>query len=58
MDPSSYNKAIQDKDATLWQKAMNIEMKSIYSNQVWTLLDAPDGIKPMWCKWIYKRRER
>ena len=31
-DPSNYNKVIQDKDATLWQKAMNTEMESKYSN--------------------------
>ena len=31
MDPCNYNKAIQDKDVTLWQKAMKIEMESMYS---------------------------
>ena len=31
IDPCNYNKAIQDKDATLWQKTMKIEMESIYS---------------------------
>ena len=33
-DPCNYNEAIQDKDATLWQKAMKTEMESMYSNQV------------------------
>ena len=46
-DPSNYNKAIQDKDATLWQKSMNTEMESMYSNQVWLLVDSPNGSKPM-----------
>ena len=54
-DPYNYNETIQDKDATLWQKTMKTEMKSMYSNQVWNLVDAPNGIKPIWCKWIYKR---
>ena len=31
MNPCNYNEAIQDKDATLWQRAMNIEMEYIYS---------------------------
>jgi hypothetical protein len=31
MNPCNYNEAIQDKDATLWQRAMNIEMESMYS---------------------------
>ena len=33
-DPENYNEAVQDKDATLWQRAMNTEMESMYSNQV------------------------
>ena len=28
-DPSSYNEAVQDKDATLWQSAMKTEMESV-----------------------------
>ena len=31
-DPCNYNEAIQDKDATLWQRAMNTKMESMYSN--------------------------
>ena len=33
-DPYNYNEAIQDKDATLWQKAIKTKMGSMYSNQV------------------------
>ena len=28
----------------------------MYSNQVWTLVDPPDGINPIGCKWIFKRK--
>ena len=35
---------------------MNTEMESMYSNQVWSLVDPPDGIKPIGCKWVYKRK--
>ena len=56
-DPCNYNEAIQDKDATLWQKVMNTEMESIYSNKVWSLVDPPDGVKPIGSKWVFKRRE-
>ncbi|KAL2533350.1 cysteine-rich RLK (RECEPTOR-like protein kinase) 8 [Abeliophyllum distichum] len=27
------------------------------SNQVWELVDAPKGIKPIGCKWVYKRKK-
>ena len=42
-DPRNYNEVVQDKDATLWQRAMNTEMESMYSNQVWTLVDLQLG---------------
>ena len=35
---------------------MNQEMESIYSNKVWELVEAPNGVKPIGCKWIYKRK--
>ena len=31
-------------------------MDSMYENQVWTLLDPPEGIKPIRCKWIFKNK--
>lgn len=31
-------------------------MDSIYSNQVWSLVDPPEEIVPIGCKWIYKRK--
>ncbi|KAA0063354.1 gag/pol protein [Cucumis melo var. makuwa] len=43
-----------DKDE--WIKAMNLELESMYFNLVWDLVDQPDGIKPIGCKWIYKRK--
>ena len=56
MSPCNYNEAIQDKNATLWQRVMNTEMESMYSNQVWTLVDPAVGVKPIGCRWIYKRK--
>ena len=55
-EPCNYNEALQDKDAELWQKAMQSEMESMYSNQVWNLVEPLDGIKPIGCKWIYKKK--
>ena len=33
-------------------------MESMYSNSVWSLVKAPKGVKPIECKWIYKRKIR
>ena len=35
---------------------MKSELDSMYSNQVWDLVKAPNGIKLVSCKWVYKRK--
>ena len=56
-DPCNYDETLKDKYADLWQKDMKSKMLSMYSNQVWDLMEPPEGIKPIGCKWIYKKRE-
>ena len=55
-DPSGYYEAINDKDSNFWKEAMKSELESMYSNNVWTLVNLPQGVKPIGCKWIYKRK--
>ena len=55
-DPFTYQEAMNDKDVENWKKAMESEMGSMYTNQVWTLVDKPEGIKPIGCKWVCKRK--
>ncbi|XP_057953260.1 uncharacterized protein LOC131147733 [Malania oleifera] len=52
----NYCEALQDKEVEFWQKAMKSEMESIYTNQVWDLVEPPKGIKPIGCKWISKKK--
>ncbi|WRX10535.1 Reverse transcriptase [Theobroma cacao] len=35
---------------------MKPEMDAMDTNQVWTLVDPPEGIKPIGCKWVFKRK--
>ena len=35
---------------------MKSEIESMYSNQVWNLIDTPEGIKSIGCKLIYKKK--
>ncbi|KAA0034955.1 gag/pol protein [Cucumis melo var. makuwa] len=35
---------------------MDLEMESMYFNLVWEIVDLPEGVKPIGCKWIYKRK--
>ncbi|CAL2271896.1 unnamed protein product [Prunus armeniaca] len=55
-DPSNYNEAMSDIDSQKWLRAMKSEMDSMYTNQVWTLVDPPPGIVPIGNKWIFKRK--
>ncbi|XP_077217964.1 uncharacterized protein LOC143852464 [Tasmannia lanceolata] len=55
--PLNYKEAILDIDEGKLMDAMKFEMDSMYSNKVWTLVDPPEGIKPIGCKWIFKRKK-
>ena len=47
---------MNDVDKDQWVKAMDLEMESMYLNSVWELVDIPEGVKPIGCKGIYKRK--
>ena len=49
-DPLTYSEAIMNRDSDKWLEVMKSEMDSIYTNQVWTLIDIPDGVIPIGCK--------
>jgi hypothetical protein len=36
---------------------MRSEIDSMGDNQVWNLVDSPDGVKGIECKWIYKKKK-
>ncbi|KAK8636446.1 hypothetical protein V6N13_124192 [Hibiscus sabdariffa] len=35
---------------------MRSEMDSMSDNQVWILVEPPEGIKPIGCKWVFKKK--
>ena len=55
-EPLTYTEAIQSSDSDKWQEAMESEIDSMYVNQVWSLVDAPEGVNPIGCKWVYKKK--
>ena len=55
-DPLTYRDAMDDSDKDKWQDAMNQEMESMYSNYVLELVDPPEDVRPIGCKWIFKRK--
>ena len=55
-DPITYMDAMQRPDSEKWLEAMKSEMESMKVNDVWTLVDPPEGVKPIGCKWVFKRK--
>ena len=55
-EPMTYAEAMMDPDSEKWQSAMRSEIDSMGDNQVWNLVDPPDGVKPIECIWIYKKK--
>ena len=56
LDLYTYEEAMNDIDAHHWVQAMKSKLDSMYSNQVLDLVKAPNGIKSVGCKWVYKRK--
>ncbi|KAK8665472.1 hypothetical protein V6N13_005639 [Hibiscus sabdariffa] len=55
-EPKTYQEAVSSPDSEKWLEAMRSEMDSMSDNQVWTLVEPPEGIKPIGCKWFFKRK--
>jgi hypothetical protein len=53
-DPTSYEEAMRSLHSSKWLEAMEDEMKSMSSNDVWDLEEIPKGAKIVGCKWVYK----
>ena len=46
-DLLTYKDAMVDYDKEQWQEAITQEMKSMYSNSVWELVDPPENVRPI-----------
>ena len=55
-DPNSFREAVSCENFAKWVEAMEDELKSMSSNDIWDLVDIPDGVKPVGCKWVYKTK--
>ena len=52
----TYQEVVASLDFLKWLEAMRSKMDSIYENQVWTLIDPPERVKPIRCKWVFKKK--
>ena len=55
-EPTNYEEVMMSPDSAKWLEAMKSEMRSMYENKVWTLIDLLDDQQAMLNKWIFKRK--
>ena len=54
--PTNYEEAMMSPDSAKWLEAMKSEMRSMYENKVWTLIDSPNDRRATEIKWNYKSK--
>ena len=54
--PETFSQALSCKESDLWYNAINDELDSMKSNEVWDLVELSQGAKAIGCKWVYKTK--
>ena len=54
--PVTVSQALSGSESHKWREAMQIEMNSMYKNDVWELVPLSEGRQVIGCKWIFKRK--
>ena len=54
LDPSTVNEARSRVDWPSWQDAINAKLKSLEGARTWNLVECPNGMNVVGCKWVFK----
>jgi hypothetical protein len=55
-EPATYTEAMEGPESEKWLEAMKSEIRSMYDNQVWTLVDIPSDRKAIENKCIFMKK--
>ena len=55
-DPISFSQAINSDKSNKQINAIKEELKSMAENNVWDLVELPEGSKRVGCKWVFKTK--
>jgi hypothetical protein len=55
-EPATCTEAMEGPVSEKWLEAMKSEIRFMYDNKVWTLVDIPSGRKAVENKWIFKKK--
>ena len=54
--PENFMEAMQSREADRWLAAAEEEIRALDSNNTWTLLPTPPGVRPLPTKWVFSRK--
>ena len=57
-EPQTVEEAVNCFEKEHWKAAMQKEMDSIYTNDVWDLVELPGNRKPVGNKWVFKKKTK
>jgi hypothetical protein len=52
----TYTKAMVGPNSEKWLGAMESKIESMHDNQGWNLVDPIDGVRPIGCKCVFKKK--
>jgi hypothetical protein len=55
-EPMTYTESMMGHDSRKWLGAMECKIESMHDNQVWNLIDQIDGVRPIDCKCVFKKK--
>ena len=55
-DPATVKEALSSTDKNEWVRTMENEINSLHKNDVWDLMELPEGRKAVGSKWGFKRK--
>ena len=55
-DLETFSQAMSSKESNSWYSAVKEEMNYMTSNRVWDLIELPNGVKSVGCKWVFKTK--
>ena len=55
-EPENVQEALSSSEKEHWKAAMQSEMESMKSNDVWDLVELPKDRKPVGCRWVFKQK--
>ena len=56
VEPVTLKEALDSTESEEWLHAMQKELQSLETNDVWDLVDLPEGKRVVGSKWVFKRK--